>query len=160
MDMLRNPLNPGGKPHERLKAKDVLNQKKERILRFSYTDGSIREIVLEARESLPDGKGSYIHRETKASPRDHAGNTLGPEPERTIMSHTGLFIESPMQRALCTSIFHTSGSRNILIGQDGRLTQRGAICSRCDYWLNTTYIGAGVIIFGIVIGIFRGTGFF
>ena len=159
--MPRNPLNTDGKTHDKSKGKYFLNQKKERILHLINPDGSVKEILLSIRESIPDGEGNYIDREIIQSPRDSAGNTLGPDPTETVISHTGLYIHSADQRALCTSIFHSPNlSRNVLIGQDGRVTQRGAICSRCDYWLNTTYIAAAVIIMEITIGLFIGTRFF
>jgi hypothetical protein len=61
----------------------------------------------------------------------------------------------------CTSFLHPGGlSRNFLVGQDGRLTLRGAICSHCDFLLGTIYIALVILGIGVVCGLYKAVSFF
>ena len=92
---------------------------------------------------------------------DDAGNPLPEDPRSMIFSHSGLYITSPEQLATCTSWFHGNLSRNILIGQDGRMISEGrAICNRCDFWQGTTYIALAILALGLIAGICKGAGLF
>ena len=160
----RNPLreNGGLPPREQVKGEDIINTRTQRMVRLTGPDGDVQEIVMDAHDSRPDQNGGYIDSEFINLQTDVAGKILPKDPhEITALSHTGLYIDSPEKLAICSSIFHGSASRSILIGFDGRLLPNGrAICSRCEFWLRTVYSVLGIFSIGVILGIWRGAGIF
>ena len=160
--MARNPYREGNNPQEPDAGENITNLHKRKILRIRDEDGNItREILIGARETIPDGTGGYIDIDYVDLPIDSAGNSFPKDPRDLLMSHTNLFIPSKSELARCTSRFHPSHiTRNIYVGLDGKETKNGAVCSRCDYWYETIYIALGIIGLGIVIGLLKGAGIF
>ena len=159
--MSRNPFRDNNVQSEAVKGKDIINIRDETIVQFPDQDGNPRQYVTDAVISEPDGQGGYINRRYKMPVRDRLGNPLPEDPSTVILSHSNLFITSPDQLAHCTSLLHPVGpSSNILVGQDGRKTPGGAICSRCDFWLNSIYIVLGVLAIGAIFGLFKAVAFF
>ena len=159
--MSRNSLKDYHQPFEMLKGKKIINDRNETIVQLPDQNGNLRQYVIESDISEPDGKGGYVSRTYKMPVYDRFGNPLPKDPSSVIFSNSNLPITSPDQLAHCTSLLHPSGlSRNILVGQDGRLTPAGAICSRCDFWMRTIYFGFAILGIGVVFGLFRAVGLF
>ena len=159
--MPRNTLGNGNQPFEAVKGEKIINIRKQKVVRIPTQDGNFQEIVMNEITSEPDGTGSFLDRELINQITDHGGNPLPEDPRSAIISHSGLYITSRDQLSHCTSILHPHNrSRNILIGQDGRLTPGGAICSRCDYWLTTIYITLGIVGVGFIWGLYKAVGSF
>ena len=114
------------------------------------------------RESRPDGQGGYVDTELTAVVYDVAGNPRPDDnPEGVIYSHSGLFIGSPEERAVCSSALHRGPNRNILIGQDGgQLRNERWICSNCLARRNTLLLGLVCLGLAIVAGIYKALGWF
>ena len=157
----RNPFEES-QPQKHFKGDDIFNTQTRRVTRIIDSAGSAQEFVTGLYDSRPDGNGGFNDIEVTNLITDPAGNIFPIDPHYLIAkSHSGLFITSPEQGALCTSWLHApSRSRNILLGQDGRLTAKGAICSHCDFWLGTLYVSVGIISLGLVLGIWHGAGLF
>jgi hypothetical protein len=159
--MPRNPFEEDNRPHEVIKGEDVVNIRTERIVRIRNQDGTYEDIVTNVRESRPDGNGNFIDTELINVVTDHAGNPLPEDPRSVFFSHSDLFIRSQEQLAICTSWLHPPNrSRNILLGQDGRTVQGGAICSNCDSWQTTIYIAFGILGLGVLTGLCKAAGLF
>jgi hypothetical protein len=156
----RNSLRNDDQPVEQTKGKTITNLRRERVVQLSDPDGTVRQFVLEVTDSRPNEDGTYSDSELINIPMDHAGNPLPADPRSVIVSHSGLYIPSEGQRALCTSRLHVSGSRNIFIGQDGRLTPNGAICSRCDSLIGTLWILIFILAAAGIFGVWKGAGMF
>ena len=159
--MPRNTLRDGNGPFEAIKGEKIINVRNQRVVRISAQDGNYQEIVMNESTSEPDGNGSYFDRELINQITDRAGNPLPEDPRSSIISHSGLYITTTDQRSHCTSILHPQErSRNILLGQDGRLTLRGATCSHCDFLLGTIYIALVILGIGVVCGLYKAVSFF
>ena len=159
--MPRNPFKDNSEQFEAVKGKDIFNIRDETIVQFPDQDGNLRQYVTESVISEPDGQGGYVNRTYKMPVYDRLGNPLPDDPGSVVFSHSHLPIASPEQFAHCTSFFHPGAvSNNILVGQDGRLTAGGAICSRCDFWRNTVYLVLGVLAVGAIFGLFKAVVFF
>jgi hypothetical protein len=159
--MPRNPLREDNPSFETVKGKKVINDRNETIVQLPDQDGNLRQYVIESEISEPDGQGGYVNRTYKMPVYDHFGNPLPEDPSSVVFSHSRLPITSPDQLAYCTSFLHPGGlSRNILVGQDGRLTPTGAICSRCDFWMRTIYFGFSILGIGVVFGLFKAVSLF
>ncbi len=159
--MSRNPFRKNSEQFESVKGEDVLNVREETIVQFPDQDGNLRQYVTESVVSEPDGQGGYVNRTYRMPVYDRLGNPLPDDPGSVVFSHSHLPITSPDELRRCNSIFHPRGvSRNILVGQDGRPTARGAICSRCSFWLNSIYLVLGVLAVGIIWGLFKAVTFF
>jgi hypothetical protein len=149
--MPRNTLRDGNQPLEQINGDSFINTERKDIVTING-----QELIREESVTKPDENGNYVDTQKTHLLWDYAGNPLPEDPQLTIRSWTGLYIPSEDKRALCTSFFHSNRySRNIYIGQDGRLTPRGAICSRCDYWLTTIYIAIGIVGIGVILGLFK-----
>ena len=159
--MPRNPFEEKNQSHEVIKGEDVINIRKERIVRIRNQDGSYEDILVSMRESRPDGNGNFVDTELICDVRDQAGNPLPEDIRSAFLSCTGAYITSQEQLAICTSCLHPSNrSRNIFLGHDGRETPRGAICSNCDSWHTTIYIAFGIIGLGVLVGLCIAAGLF
>jgi hypothetical protein len=157
----RNPLNDENQPQEQIKGEKAVNLKTHKVVRFIEPDGSVREILQSSHDSRPDQEGRYVDIHVDHVVSDPGGNPLPKDPTNVVISNSGLFIGPDDQRAFCTSIFHShSRSRNILVGQDGAITARGAICSYCQNWWTTIYFGLGILGLGLVYGLFKTAWFF
>ena len=159
--MPRNPLKDDNQAFEVLKGNKIINDRNETIVQMPDHDGNLRDYVVESEISEPDGQGGFVNTTRKRPVYDRLGNPLPEDPSPVILSHSNLFITSPDQLAHCTSLLHPGRlSRNILIGQDGRLTPSGGICSRCDFCLRTIYFGFAVLGMGVVFGLFKAVSVF
>ncbi len=157
----RNSLREDNQSQDPMEGDEIINVRSQRVARIVGPDGNIQEVLMGSKISRPDVDGSYIDTELVNIQTDNAGNPLPDDPRTVIFSHSGLYITSPEQLASCTSRFHTPNrSRNILVGQDGRHVEGGAVCSHCDAWINTIYMGFGIIGIGLTLGLFRATGIF
>jgi hypothetical protein len=159
--MARNPLKDENQLYEATKGKDIINSRIQKIMRIHNQDGSVQEYVTNVRDSMPDQNGGYVDTELTNVMTDHAGNPLPEDTKSVRISHSGLFIGSLEQLATCSSRFHSANrSRNILVGQDGRLIPQGAICSHCDFLLGTVYIALVILGIGVIYGLYKAVGFF
>jgi hypothetical protein len=126
-------------------------------IRRVQIQGQVHEIS--SKLSQPDPNGVYQDTETISIVTDPAGNPLPEDGRPYAISWSGQFIRSQEQMAVCNSRFHQPNlSRTILVGQDGRLTPNGAICSRCQAWWTNIYIGLGIICIGCFIGLLKAVG--
>jgi len=159
--MPRNPFKDNNEEFESVKGKDVVNIRDETIVQFPDQDGHLRRYVTESVISEPDGQGGFVTRTYKMPVYDRLGNPLPDDPGSVVYSHSRLPVGSADKLARCTSFFHPGGlSRNVLVGQDGRLTAGGAICSRCDFWRGTIFMVLGVLAVGAILGLFKSVAFF
>ena len=159
--MPRNPFEEDNQPHEAIKGEDIINTRTERVIRIRAQDGTVQDIVLSVHESRPDENGNFIDTELINVVTDHAGNPLPEDPRSVFVSHSDLFIRSQEQLARCNSWLHPPNrSRNILLGQDGRTVQGGAICSNCDSWHTTIFIAFGILGLGVLTGLCKAAGLF
>lgn len=151
--MPRNTLRDGNQPMEQINGDTLINTERKETLIINGQEFTCVESTIK-----PDGNGNYVETKKNHLVCDHAGNPLPEDPQSTILSWTGLFTPSK-DSALCTSFFHSNRySKNIFIGQDGRLTSNGAICSRCDYLLTTIYIGLGIVGIAAIWGLYKAVG--
>jgi len=159
--MPRNPFVEENQAHEVIKGEDVVNIRTERIVRIRNQDGSYEDNLVSVRETRPDGNGNFVDRELICDVRDEAGNPIPEDLRSAIKSGGGAYITSQEQLGICTSRLHPSNrSRNIFLGQDGRETPKGAICSNCDSWHTTIYIAFGIIGLGVLTGLCVAAGLF
>jgi len=159
----RNPLVEGGQPQEPIAGEKVAsNIRTQKLVRFLGPDGSEREITTDIHDSRPDQQGGYFDSEVSNILIDQGGNPMPENPRDLVISHSGLFIASPEQRGICNSILHLSSrSRNILIGQDGYISDEGmARCSYCQGVLTSIYIVLGILGLGLIMGVYKGVGLF
>ena len=157
--MPRNPFSQPN-PQEEHRGDSISQLNKRKVLRIRGEDGDIQDIVAEGRRSIPDGQGGLIVDEYVNYQPDIAGNPIPQDLRNMYISHFGLYTPSE-KAAMCSSRFHPSGiSRNIFVGQDGKRTESGAICSRCIAWHVFIKLLLGVIGSGVLIGLFRGAGIF
>ena len=157
--MARNPFDEEN-PQREIIGENIINNIRQKVVRISDQNGNIREVVIEAFSSIPGENGNFTDSDLQNVVTDHAGNSLPKDLDSIKISNNGLFISHSDDTDHCSSFLHFSPNRNILIGQDGRRTSRGAICSRCEFWLNSIYIFLAILGVGLVIGIYKGTGFF
>ena len=159
--MPRNPFEEDKPAHETKKGEDILNNRKERVVRIRNQDGTYEDILVSVRDTRPDANGNYVDTELICDVRDRAGNPLPEDLRSAFLSCSGAYIASRDQLALCTSRLHpASRPRNILLGHDGRETQNGAICTYCDYWHTTFYIAFAIIGIGVLAGLCKAAGMF
>ena len=159
--MPRNPFEKDKPAHETKKGEDIINNRKERVIRIRNQDGTYEDILVSVRETRPDENGNFVDTELICDVRDQAGNPIPEDLRSAFLSCTGAYITSQEQLAICSSWLHPSNrSRNILLGHDGRETQTGAICSNCDSWHTTIYIAFGIIGLGVLAGLCKAAGIF
>jgi hypothetical protein len=159
--MPRNPFEEENQAHEAIKGEDVINIRTERVIRIRAQDGTFQDIVFSVHDSRPDENGNFIDTELINVVTDHAGNPLPQDPRSVFVSHTGLYIGSLEQLAICNSWLHPPNrNRNIFLDHDGRETQGGAICSNCESWHTTIYIAFGIIGLGVLTGLCKAAGMF
>jgi hypothetical protein len=155
----RNPLREDTYPQEVQKGENISNLRTQKCQRIIMPDGSIRTFITGENSSGVEQNGQVANIETTYVVFDSAGNAMPVDPQNLILSHTGCFIPTPEQRAICTSIFHSSPNRNIYIGQDGSLLGNGrAVCARCQSIRTTILIVLGILCIGIIWGIYKATG--
>jgi hypothetical protein len=156
--MPRNPFSQPN-PQEEQRGDSISRLNRRKILRIIDEDGTAREIEVEGRISMPDGQGGIVVDEYVNYQADSAGNPIPKDLRQLHISHSNLFIPSEKELAICSSRLHPPGvSRNVYVGQDGKLTQSGAICSRCIAWHSYAKLLLVVIGVGALIGLFWGAG--
>jgi hypothetical protein len=159
--MPRNPFKENNAEFEAVKGKDIVNIRDETIVQYPDQDGHLQQYITESVISEPNGQGGFVNRTYKMPVYDRLGNPLPDDPGSVVYSHSHLPIVSADQLARCTSLFHPMAvSRNILVGQDGRLTAGGAICSRCNSWRISIYIVLGILAMGSIFGLYKAVGSF
>ena len=159
--MARNPFEKDKPAHETKKGEDIINSRKERVIRIRNQDGTYEDVLVSVRDTRPDGNGNYVDTELTNFVTDHLGNPPPKDPQSTWVSHTHAIIRSKEDLGICTSRLHPrSRSRNIFLKHDGRETQNGAICSYCDYWHTTFYIAFAIIGIGVLAGLCKAAGMF
>ncbi|MEA1878407.1 MAG: hypothetical protein U9N86_16315 [Bacteroidota bacterium] len=157
-----NPLREQSEPREQLTGDEIINTRTQRVVRITNQDGIVQDVLTDVHDSRPDGNGGYIETDVIHVATDAAGNTFPEDPHSLeAISSTGLYVKSVENQAECTSWLHTPGrSRTIRVGQDGRRTVNGAICTQCDFWIGTIYLTIGIIAVGLILGIWKGVGLF
>ncbi|WP_419656043.1 hypothetical protein [Desulfosarcina variabilis] len=114
-----------------------------------------REYIIKEESTLPKYDGTFEDTETIYVHIDPAGNPIPENPNNYIYSYSGICVP-PEKAAICTSKFHWGNrSKTIAIGHDGRLTERGAICSHCESWQNTSMTVIVILIIGGFIGLIK-----
>ena len=157
----RNSLREDNQPQDPIEGDEIINVRSQRVARIVSPDGIVQEVLMGSKLSVPGENGTYVDTELVNIQTDGVGNPLPDDPRKVTFSHSGLYITSPDQFASCTSRFHPPNrSRNILIGQDGRHVEGGALCSHCDAWINTIYMVLGIFGIGLTLGLFKATGIF
>ena len=153
--MPRNPFSQPN-PQEEHRGDSISRLNRRKILRIIDEDGNVQEIVVEGRVSMPDGQGGIVVDEYVNYQADSAGNPIPQNFRQLCISHSGLY--TPLEKAaMCASRFHPPGvSRNIFVGQDGKRTESGAICSRCIAWHLFIKLLLGVIGVGTLTGLMLG----
>ena len=154
--MSPNPLKEDVHPQEVKKGEGITNLNIQKSFRMIMPDGSIRTFISYEKHTGSVQDGQSIDSESTYVVFDPAGNPMPLDPRKLILSHSGCFIPAPEQRAICTSIFHSSPNRNILIGQDGNLLGDGrAVCTRCQSIRTTILIALGILGIGIFWGLLK-----
>jgi len=153
-----NPLRKESRPQEQASGEEMTRIQTDQIVSFDFPDGTQRRHILESRLSSPQDDGTYHETVMNSAIFDHGGNALYfTDPTKVIISHSGLWINTPEEGAICTHWLHPSRrSRNIRIGQDGVQTPTGAICSHCQSTRNSLYMATGLLLIGLLIGLFQG----
>ena len=155
--MSPNPLKEDPHPQEVKKGEGITNLNTQKSFKMILQDGSVRTFITTENSSGIEQNGQGTTLETTYVLYDPAGNPMPTDPRKLIFSHSGCFIPTPEQRAICTSIFHHSPNRNILIGQDGYLLGDGrAVCGHCQIIRTTILIVLGVLGIGIFWGLLKG----
>ena len=155
----KNSLRKDNTPQKLMEGDTITNMRVNRIVQRQMPDGSTEEIMVSGRFSGLNETGEYIDTELKRVIYDSSGNPMPEDQNSVILSHSGLFIPSPEERAVCSSILHPGNrNRNIFIGHDGHLRNGRAICSHCRSLLFTIYLVLGILGVGTIIGLFKGTG--
>lgn len=157
--MSRNPLNSGNTPSEPVKGERVINVVTQKIVRVAQEDGDVRDFVVQEKVSRPHGDGTYIDTEIHTLPVDRAGNPLPEDFRSTSFSHSGLFTDE-QYKGECNYWLHSGDRKIIRIGQDGRMAQNGAICSRCEFWKRTIWIAVSILVAAGILGVYRGLDYF
>ena len=100
----RNPLRESDHTREQKDGKDIINTRKQRTTRIVGPDGAVQEIIMDISDSRPDENGAYIDAEMTNLSTDAAGNIMPENPHDVIaISHTGLYITSPEEKAAQTT---------------------------------------------------------
>jgi len=157
--MSPNPLKEDAHPQEVQKGESITNLNTQKSIKLVMPDGTIRTFITTENSSGIDQDGQATTTKTTYLVFDPAGNPMPLDPRKLILSHSGCFIPTPEQRAICTSIFHRSPNRNISIGQDGYVLPNGAgICSSCRSIRTTIFIVLAILGVGIFLGVLRALG--
>lgn len=153
-----NPLRGESQPQEQAPAEEMTRIQTDQIISFDFPDGTRRQHLLESRLSSPQGDGTFHETMMRNAILDRNGNALdGSDASKIRISHSGLWINTPEEGAICDYWLHpTRRSRNIRIGQDGVQTPTGAICSHCQSIHSSLYWAAGILLIGLMVGLFQG----
>ena len=155
----RNPLKEDTHPQEVQKGEIITNLNTQKSIKMIMPDGSIRTFITVEKHSGVGKDGLGADSETTYVAFDPAGNPIPMDPRNLILSHTGCYIPTPEQRAICTSIFHSNPNRNIYIGQDGYVLGNGkAICTHCQSIRTTILIVLAILGIGIFWGLHKALG--
>jgi len=159
--MSPNPLKEDPHPQEVKKGESITNVSTQRSIKVVMADGTVRTFITDEDSSGIDQHGQATTTKTTYVAFDLAGNPIQLDPRNSFLSHSGILISSPNQRALCTSIFHRGPNHNIFIGQDGYALANGeAICSSCQGIRTTIFIVISILGIGFLWGILRAFGQF
>ena len=159
----RNPLKSfNNRPQQSRRGDEITNITTERIARLPRSDGTMHEIVMETRETVPDQSGTLVDRQTTHIHTDISGRVIPDDPRSVIaLSHTGASICSEEEFAICTSRLHPRNRPvNILVGYDGELLPDGARCSYCQRiynWILFACAGAGLVF---LLALYKAAGFY
>jgi hypothetical protein len=154
--MSPNPLKEDANPQEVKKGESITNLNNQKSFKMIMPDGTIRTFITTENSSGIEQNGQGTTTETTYVLFDPAGNPMPLDPRKLILSHSGCFILTPEQRAICTSIFHSRPNRNILIGQDGYLLGNGrAVCGHCQSIRTTILVVLGILGIGIFWGLLK-----
>ncbi|MDY6989620.1 MAG: hypothetical protein SWQ30_16355 [Thermodesulfobacteriota bacterium] len=158
----RNPLREDDHPQEAIRGEQITHASSHKVARLIGPGGIVREMPLSGTYSRPDSNGGYLDVEEVNIVTDHAGNPLPEHGRPEAVSHSGLFITAPEKVGCCTCFLHPPNrSRNFYDGQDGRVVNNGhGTCSYCQWWTLTIYAVSGIVLIALVVGLFKGTGFF
>lgn len=152
----KNTLREDEYPQEPVKGENIINLNKQKITRITLPDGNIITSVIGETGLQKGENGQYADIEITNVAIDPFGNPMVIDPNTFSVSHSGLFITSPLLKAVCSSIFHRNPNRNIFLGQDGRLLANGeGICNHCQGIVMFIYLILAIFGFGILIGIFK-----
>ena len=159
--MSPNSLKEDAHPQEVKKGESITNVNTQNSIKIVMPDGPVRTFITTEDSSGINQNGQATTAKTTYVAFDPAGTPLPLDPRNLILSHSGCFIYSPEQRAICTSLFHRSPNRNISIGQDGHVLANGAgICSSCQGIRTTIFIVISILGIGFLWGILRAFGQF
>lgn len=146
-----NPLNEGISSFEPTTGEQFNNHIKRKYIsvlgeKFLFSENSSR----------PNEDGVIEENQVEYVNTDRFGNPFPENPSGCAISHSG--IPTPVEKmALCTSWFHWGQrSKIIALGQDGKETDHGPICSLCNTWERTLKFSGFILFLGVAIGILFG----
>jgi len=153
-----NTLNEGNPPQKLYEGDESTNLETEKKFRYKPFPDIEEEITLKKSKSVPDERGVYKDTEVTTVLVDRFGTPYPEDPRAAERSWSDLVIPSPEQKKACNSWFHSRNlSTSILVGQDGRETPTGAICSRCESCINSFYLLGVLAGLAVVVGVLFGS---
>jgi hypothetical protein len=158
----RNPLRDEDNPQEFIEGKDVFATRDEQYKKVTLPNGTTVDVLVKGHRSVRSANGEWVDMDYDGVSFDQAGNPIPSELEKCTISISE-YITPPDKLAVCNSFFHqfTQRRRNIYIGLDGTSTIEGqGTCSFCQTWKTTITLCLALLVVGIIVGIYRGAGFF
>jgi hypothetical protein len=158
----RNPLRDEDKPQEFIEGKDVSATRDEQYKKVTLPNGTKVDFLVKGHRSVRSANGEWVDMDYDGVSFDQAGNPVPSELEKCSISSFG-YITPPDKLAVCNSFFHqfSGRPRNIYSGVDGKSTGDGqGTCSFCQPWKTTITLCLILLMVGVIIGIYRGAGFF
>jgi hypothetical protein len=158
----RNPLRDDDNPQEFIEGKNVSATLDEQYKKVTLPNGTTFDLLVKGHRSVRSANGEWLDMDYDGVSFDKAGNAISSELEKCAISNSEC-ITPPDMLAVCNSFFHqfTQRRRHIYIGLDGTATGEGqGTCSFCQTWKTTMILCLALLVVGIIIGIYRGAGFF
>ena len=146
-----NPFNEEISSFETIQGEQFNNQIKRKYISILG-----RKFLISENSSRPNQDGTIEEVLIEHVNTDDYGNPLPENPSRCAISHSGI-VTPPEKTALCTSWLHWSQrSKIVALGQDGKETSNGPICSSCNTWERTLKFSGLILFLGVVSGILFG----
>ena len=156
----RNPLRESDQPRELKKGDKVINQKTIRKIIIPGQNGNV-EFTLSESDSRPDANGDFIDTESSHLNIDPSGRVIPQDAEKIrAFTYSGAPLYPEDQFVECVSPFHRGANRLIRLGYDGHLSFVGPLCHRCRAPVYMVSAGIGLVVLSILVGVYRGLGWF
>jgi hypothetical protein len=158
----RNPLRDDDNPQEFIEGKNISAARDEQYKKVTLPNGTTVDVLVKGHRSVRNANGEWVDMDYEGVNFDQAGNPIPSELEKCSISYSGYFTP-PDKLAVCNSFFHqfSGRPRHIYSGVDGTATSEGqGTCSFCQTWKTTMILCLILLLVGVIIGIYRGAGFF